>query len=143
MNVSQILKTKGQRVITATTETTIRGILDVLAQERIGAIVVADDGGHVDGIISERDIVRGLAEQSAEILDMPVTTLMTKRVITCGLDDKIDELMQQMTDNRIRHIPVIDNHALVGVISIGDVVKFRVEQLENETTMLRDYIEHS
>ncbi|MDA0239888.1 MAG: CBS domain-containing protein [Proteobacteria bacterium] len=143
MNVSQILKTKGQRVITATTETTIRAVMDVLAHEGIGAIIIADDGGHVDGIISERDIVRGLAERGETVLDGPARDLMTKRVITCGLEDKIDELMQQMTENRIRHLPVIDNLALVGVISIGDVVKFRVDELENETTMLRDYIEHS
>ena len=143
MNVSQLLQTKGTDVFTSGVDTTINEIVETLGEKKIGAVVVTDDGGAVQGIVSERDVVRGLRQYGPEILKEPVSKLMTRNVITCGLDDKVDRLMQQMTEHRIRHLPVIDDGALAGLISIGDAVKFRVDELENETNMLREYIEHA
>jgi CBS domain-containing protein len=140
MIVSKILKDKGRQVFTVTKETTVSQIASILAQKRIGAIVVIDQNGIVDGIISERDIVRGLAQFGVSVLEKPALDLMTRNVITRGLNADIDELMQEMTISRIRHLPIIDEGKLVGVISIGDVVKNRVEKLEREGNMLRDYI---
>jgi CBS domain-containing protein len=140
MIVSKILKDKGRQVFTVTKETTVSQIASILAQKRIGAIVVIDQNGIVDGIISERDIVRGLAQFGVSVLEKPALDLMTRNVITRGLNADIDELMQEMTISRIRHLPIIDEGKLVGVISIGDVVKNRVEELEREGNMLRDYI---
>lgn len=143
MNVSQLLQTKGTDVFTSGVDTTINEIVETLGEKKIGAVVVTDDGGAVQGIVSERDVVRGLRQYGPEILKEPVSKLMTRNVITCGLVDKVDRLMQQMTEHRIRHLPVIDDGALAGLISIGDAVKFRVDELENETNMLREYIEHA
>jgi len=140
MIVSKILKDKGRQVFTVTKETTVSQIASILAQKRIGAIVVIDQNGIVEGIISERDIVRGLAQFGVSVLERPALDLMTRNVITRGLNADIDELMQEMTISRIRHLPIIDEGKLVGVISIGDVVKNRVEELEREGNMLRDYI---
>jgi CBS domain-containing protein len=140
MIVSKILKDKGRQVFTVTKETTVSQIASILAQKRIGAIVVIDQNGIVDGIISERDIVRGLAQFGVSVLEKPALDLMTRNVITRGLNADIDELMQEMTISRIRHLPIIDEGKLVGVISIGDVVKNRVVELEREGNMLRDYI---
>ena len=140
MIVSKILKDKGRQVFTVTKETTVSQIASILAQKRIGAIVVIDQNGIVEGIISERDIVRGLAQFGVSVLEKPALDLMTRNVITRGLNADIDELMQEMTISRIRHLPIIDEGKLVGVISIGDVVKNRVEELEREGNMLRDYI---
>jgi CBS domain-containing protein len=140
MIVSKILKDKGRQVFTVTKETTVSQIASILAQKRIGAIVVIDQNGIVDGIISERDIIRGLAQFGVSVLEKPALDLMTRNVITRGLNADIDELMQEMTISRIRHLPIIDEGKLVGVISIGDVVKNRVEELEREGNMLRDYI---
>jgi CBS domain-containing protein len=140
MIVSKILKDKGRQVFTVTKETPVSQIASILAQKRIGAIVVIDQNGIVDGIISERDIVRGLAQFGVSVLEKPALDLMTRNVITRGLNADIDELMQEMTISRIRHLPIIDEGKLVGVISIGDVVKNRVEELEREGNMLRDYI---
>ena len=143
MNVSQLLQTKGTDVFTSGVDATVNEIVETLGEKKIGAVVVTDDGGAVQGIVSERDVVRGLRQYGPEILEGPVSKLMTRNVITCGLDDKIDRLMQQMTEHRIRHLPVIADGALAGLISIGDAVKFRVDELENETNMLREYIEHA
>ncbi len=140
MIVSQILKDKGHDVFTVSKETTVSEISSILAEKRIGAIVVTDQNDVVDGIISERDIVRGLAQFGVSVLEKPAQDLMTKNVITRGLNAHIDELMREMTKSRIRHLPIIDEGKLVGVISIGDVVKNRVEELESEGNMLREYI---
>ncbi len=142
MQVSAILKEKGHRLVTVSPDHTISDVTRTLASERIGAVVVIDDGGEVVGILSERDIVRGLSESGASLLNGRVAELMTKSVVTCTPDSKIDQLMHDMTNHRIRHLPVIDNGRLAGLISIGDVVKVRLDELENESTMLRDYIEH-
>jgi CBS domain-containing protein len=108
MIVSKILKDKGRQVFTVTKETTVSQIASILAQKRIGAIVVIDQNGIVDGIISERDIVRGLAQFGVSVLEKPALDLMTRNVITRGLNADIDELMQEMTISRIRHLPIID-----------------------------------
>ncbi|HJO86529.1 MAG TPA: CBS domain-containing protein [Rhodospirillales bacterium] len=140
MIVSQILREKGHDVYTVFKEISVKEVSALLAEKRIGAVVVTDQADAVEGIISERDVVRGLAQHGSSILDKKVEELMTKNVITHGLDDHIDDLMQEMSKSRIRHLPILDDGKLVGVISIGDVVKNRVEELEAEGNMLRDYI---
>jgi CBS domain-containing protein len=140
MIVSQILKSKGSQVHTVSRTTSIMEVSCLLASKRIGATVIVDQNGLVEGIISERDIVRGLANYGAKVLDMPVEDLMTRNVITRGAESQIDELRWEMTNSRIRHLPILDNGKLVGLISIGDVVKNRVEELQAEGDMLRDYI---
>ena len=140
MIVSQILKSKGSQVHTVSKKTSIIEVACLLASKRIGATVIIDQNRSVEGIISERDIVRGLAKYGAKVLDMPVEDLMTKNVITRGVESQIDELRREMTNSRIRHLPILDNGKLVGLISIGDVVKNRVEELQAEGDMLRKYI---
>jgi CBS domain-containing protein len=140
MIVSQILKSKGSQVHTVSRTTSIMEVSCLLASKRIGATVIVDQNGLVEGIISERDIVRGLANYGAKVLDMPVEDLMTRSVITRGAESQIDELRWEMTNSRIRHLPILDKGKLVGLISIGDVVKNRVEELQAEGDMLRDYI---
>ena len=140
MIVSQILKSKGSQVHTVSRTASIMEVSCLLASKRIGATVIIDQNGLVEGIISERDIVRGLANYGAKVLDMPVEDLMTRNVITRGAESQIDELRREMTNSRIRHLPILDNGKLVGLISIGDVVKNRVEELKAEGDMLRDYI---
>ena len=140
MIVSQILKSKGSQVHTVSKKTSIIEVACLLASKRIGATVIIDQNRSVEGIISERDIVRGLSKYGAKVLDMPVEDLMTKNVITRGVECQIDDLRREMTNSRIRHLPILDNGKLVGLISIGDVVKNRVEELQAEGDMLRDYI---
>jgi CBS domain-containing protein len=140
MIVSQILKRKGSQVYTVAKKTPIAEVARLLASKRIGATVVIDQNNSVEGIISERDIVSGLSSYGAKVLDMPVEELMTKNVITRGIESQIDELRLEMTNSRIRHLPILDDGKLVGLISIGDVVKNRVEELQAEGDMLREYI---
>ena len=140
MIVSHILKSKGGEVYTVSKETTIIEVSCLLAAKRIGAIVIISRNRSVEGIISERDIVRGLSTFGAKVLNMPVKDLMTKSVITHGLESQIDEVRREMTRSRIRHVPILDDGKLVGLISIGDVVKNRVEELQAEGDMLREYI---
>ena len=140
MIVSQILTEKGSQVYTVSKEVKISNISDILASKRIGAVVVVDKNGVVEGIISERDIVRGLANHGAGVLEISAAKLMTTNVITRGVDAHIDELMREMSNSRIRHLPIVDDGQLAGLISIGDVVKSRVGELEAEGDMLRDYI---
>ena len=140
MIVSQILKSKGGQVYTVSKETTIIEISRLLASNRIGAAVIVDGNGSVEGIISERDIVCGISKYGAKVLDMPAEDLMTKNVIMRGTESHINELMLEMSNSRIRHMPILDDGELVGLISIGDVVKNRVEELQAEGDMLREYI---
>ena len=140
MIVSHILKSKGRQVYTVSKETNISVVSSILATKRIGAIVIISKNRSVEGIVSERDIVRGLSNFGAKVLDMPVKDLMTKNVITRGVESQIDELRREMTRSRIRHLPILDDGKLVGLISIGDVVKNRVEELQAEGDMLREYI---
>ncbi|HEX9791933.1 MAG TPA: CBS domain-containing protein [Kiloniellales bacterium] len=140
MKVRMMLSTKGGKVVTARSDTTVETAIRMLKLEGIGALVVSDDGGKILGILSERDVVRALVEHGGDLMTMPVSKLMTRAVKTCAPDANIQEVMSEMTRSRIRHLPVVENGTLCGIISIGDVVKNRLEELETETTVLRDYI---
>jgi CBS domain-containing protein len=139
MKVESILAAKGESVETIRPDREIALAAVKLRDARIGALVVSTDGKEVKGIISERDIVRGLAERGANVLDLTVRNLMTPKVITCTPEDSVTHLMKLMTSKRIRHLPVISaDGELCGIVSIGDVVKNRLEELELEATVLRD-----
>lgn len=140
MKVSNILQHKGGRVTTTTSEQSIDEIVKMLRSEKIGAVVVCDDRGTVVGLISERDIIDGLADHGASVLGMDVGQLMTTAVVSCETSDNIVDLMATMTEKRIRHIPVIEDGKLKGIISIGDVVKNRIAETEHEAKLLREYI---
>jgi CBS domain-containing protein len=140
MTVSTILGAKGSKVITARPNDTVQSVIKTLAEKRIGAIVVTDDLGRIQGIVSERDVVRVLASEGAGLLAKPVSAIMTKGVKSCSLTDNEQELMSLMTANRIRHLPVVNGGKLVGMISIGDVVKHRIEAIEHEAEDLKAYI---
>ena len=140
MNVETILRSKGSAVATVTPRTTIRDAAALLRRERIGALVVSADHARVDGILSERDIVHGLADRGASLLDATVDELMTRRVFSCTPRDSVGDLMAMMTERRIRHIPVLRDGMLAGIISIGDVVKHRLDEMEYETSSLRSFI---
>ena len=142
MNVAAILKGKGTAIVTVRPETTVAEAANLLASRRIGAVLVegGKGAGGLAGILSERDIVRGLADKGAAILDRPVSDLMTRDVVVTTSSHSIDRVMGLMTEKRIRHLPVVDGGALVGVISIGDVVKHRVAEIEAESRAMRDYI---
>ncbi len=140
MQVSVVLQAKGSAVITVTPETATSGAVAVLAEHRIGAVVVSADGERIDGVLSERDVVRALAADGPAALDQPVSHWMTNEVVSCRPETTVEELMTTMTERRIRHVPVVVNGRLVGVISIGDVVKDRISVLEHETQAMHDYI---
>jgi len=140
MKVESILVHKGREVWTISPEASIADAARDLSNAGIGALVVSADGSSIDGILSERDIVRGLAREGAALLDMPVRLLMTTDVTTCGLEDSVAELMATITQQRIRHLPVLVDGRLSGLVSIGDVVKNRVQEIQEEATLLRDYI---
>jgi CBS domain-containing protein len=141
MNVTAILKQKGTSVTTVTSGSTVDDAAQTLAQKRIGAVVVTDGDERVAGIVSERDIVRAIAEGGAGILSRPVTGIMTKNVVTCTDSATLDELMQIMTRGRFRHLPVVDAQGrLAGIVSIGDVVKFHIGEIAMEAAQLREYI---
>lgn len=140
MHVKLILRDKGTTVQTVRPDATITEAVDLLKTKRIGVLVVSGDGKSVDGIISERDIVSGLADHGATLLDQQVDTLMTRHVKTCSPEDTVNSVMELMTDRRIRHVPVVHNDVLAGIISIGDAVKNRLHELEHEAEHLREYI---
>jgi CBS domain-containing protein len=140
MSVSQILSAKGRNVITASATDNVASIVKTLADKRIGAVVVIDEKGRIAGIVSERDVVRQLAREGAALLAATVSTIMTEDVKTCSETDDEHDLVSLMTENRIRHLPVVSKGKLAGMISIGDVVKHRMETLEHETEELRAYI---
>jgi CBS domain-containing protein len=143
MNVAAILRQKGRAVTTALPSITLLEAARRLAQKRIGAIVVVEPHGELVGIISERDIIRALSEAGPDCLTRPVSETMTRQVVTCQETDTLDELMAMMTTRRFRHLPVVTEGALVGIISIGDVVKHHVAEIEMEATAMREYIAHS
>ena len=143
MNVAAILRQKGRAVTTVSPATTLLEVAHKLAAKRIGAIVVVGVRGEVAGIISERDIIRVLAGTGPTCLTRPVSEVMTRDVVTCQEADTLDELMAMMTARRFRHLPVVTDGALVGIISIGDVVKHHVAEVEMEATAMREYITHS
>ena len=140
MNVEAILNGKGRSVMTIAPEASIGDAVDLLRQKGIGALVVSSDGAAVAGILSERDIVHALAERGAGLLELKVSALMTRHVFTCKPGDSIAELMAEMTERRIRHLPVVANGRLAGIVSIGDVVKNRLDEIEAEASSLRQFI---
>jgi CBS domain-containing protein len=140
MIVASILALKGRDVATITAEISVSEAVGRLAAKRIGALLVVDHDGRVVGILSERDVVRSIGLNGAAILDDPVSSLMTRDVIACSEGDSINDVMTRMTVGRFRHLPVIENDRLVGIISIGDVVKARIEEVEREAEEMRAYI---
>lgn len=140
MNVEKILDQKGRKVTTADVETSLGDIVKTLVSQKIGAIVVTTSAGQVVGIVSERDVVRAISEEGGAILSEPVSKYMTKRVVTCAMDDTVAELMSSMTAGRFRHLPVVEGGRLAGIISIGDVVKERIAEAEQEAQAMREYI---
>lgn len=140
MRVKDVLTHKGDTVVTVRPDASCRDLLETLAQYNIGAVVVSLDGATVAGIASERDVVRTLHTRGAGVLDGPVSDIATLEVETCGPDDPLDELRETMTRRRIRHIPVVADGALVGIVSIGDVVKSTISELESERQQLIDYL---
>ncbi len=140
MYVRDILSTKGGRVTTIKPDAKISATSKLLSQHRIGAVLVTDAADKIVGIISERDIVRGLASHGGSVAELSVTDLMTRDVRTCGLGDTIADIMGIMTALRVRHLPVLDDGKLVGIVSIGDVVKYRLDEAKLEVESLRDYV---
>lgn len=140
MIVATILRDKGANVVTARPESTISEISKLLHDAKIGAVIVSSDRVRVDGILSERDVVRAIADNGEAALTMSVAEVMTREVVTCAPSDNVAHLMSQMTAGRFRHMPVIDEGALIGIVSIGDVVRVRVEEIENEAEALRTYV---
>ena len=141
MHIRQLLRRKGADVATVDPGASVRDALALLAARRIGALVVSTDGRTVQGIVSERDVARGLHERGAALLADPVSAVMTAEVHSCGPDSSVHDLARLMTDRRVRHVPVVEDGALVGIVSIGDVVKARLDELEAERAQLVDYIQ--
>jgi CBS domain-containing protein len=140
MNVKMILKEKGRQVHTVKPSALLGDVAEFLTKARIGAVVVVSEAGEVIGILSERDIVRAVAEDRQGAPGHAVQDYMTTDVTTCGPNDSIDELMSRMTDRRIRHLPVLESGKLIGLVSIGDLVKMRIAETELEAQSLRQYI---
>ena len=138
MRVDDILRTKGRAVHTIEGTASVDRAVRELRMKSIGALVVSGDGHRIDGMLSERDITMGLARHGAAVLHMTVTQIMTSPVHTCSADDSLRQIMHDMTHRRIRHLPVVSGRDLVGLISIGDVVKNRLEELELETNLMRE-----
>ncbi len=141
MRITDVLRRKGDLVVTIPPEETVRVLLDALAEHKVGALVVATSAGHVEGIVSERDVVRHLQARGATVLDEAVGAIMTSPVHTAVPEATLDELMVLMTQQRIRHVPVVVDERLVGIVSIGDVVKHRIEELQSERDQLTAYIQ--
>ena len=139
MTVRAVLESKGYNIVTVEPSTTVRAAVKLLSERRIGAVLAMADG-RIAGILSERDIVRVLGERGAKILDEKVETVMTRKVVTCRPVDTVAAIMEKMTEGKFRHLPVVDDGKIVGLISIGDVVKRRVMEYEREQEALRDYI---
>jgi CBS domain-containing protein len=139
MRISDVLRQKGTAVATIAPDATVRQLLTTLREHNIGATVVTD-GDAVVGIVSERDIVRKLDERGAELLGARVSEIMTRDVLTCAPEDTVDSLAETMTERRIRHMPVLDHGRLAGIVSIGDVVKSHIRQLETDREQLESYI---
>jgi CBS domain-containing protein len=140
MRISDVLRGKGTQVVTVTPDSKVRHLVAVLAEYRIGAVVVSRDGTTVDGIASERDIVQALARRGAAVMSEPVTAIYTAEVHTVTPQTSIEEVMRLMTVRRVRHAPVVADGSLRGIVSIGDVVKTRIDELETERTALTGYI---
>ena len=140
MRINQVLAGKGSHeVVTVRPDASVRDLIGMLAEHNIGALVVSTDGARVEGIVSERDVVRRLHEDE-KVLDAPVSAIMTSAVHTCEGDQPVTSLMAVMTDQRVRHVPVVENGRLAGIVSIGDVVKSRMSELEFERDQLDSYV---
>lgn len=140
MSVERILADKGRNVVTVGPELTLGQVAEILSSKRIGAAVVVDGAGAVLGIVTERDVVRAVGERGASALPTSVTDEMTARVVTCRSDAAIDDIMALMTSGKFRHVPVVEAGRLEGIVSIGDVVKHRLAEIEAEHKAMRDYI---
>jgi CBS domain-containing protein len=140
MLVSDILRNKGNAVVTIEPSVTVERLVALLAEHRIGAVVVSSDGVHVEGIVSERDVVQVLAAHGTAALSTPVGDLCSRDVVSVGTGDNVEQLMAVMTERRFRHLPVLEDGELRGIVSIGDVVKSRLDDLEVERVALTDYI---
>ncbi|WP_029430989.1 CBS domain-containing protein [Blastococcus sp. URHD0036] len=141
MQIAQLLRRKGQEVATIDREATVAAVLALLAEKGIGALVVSPDGRTIEGIVTERDVVRALPERGAALLEEPVSAVMTPDVRTCVATASVHDLARTMTDHRIRHVPVVEDGRMIGIVSIGDVVKARLDELEQERAQLVDYIQ--
>lgn len=140
MIVNRILSLKGRNVVSIEPNRSLGEAAKLLSERRIGALLVVDGSKPVSGIVSERDIVRAVASQGAGALDLPISQFMTQQVFTCTGETAINEVMELMTQQKFRHIPVVEGGSLVGIISIGDVVKLRLEEIEAETQAIKEYI---
>lgn len=141
VQISQLLRGKSPEIATIDGAESVRTALSVLAEKGIGALIVSPDGRHIDGIISERDVARELHARGAGLLAEPVSSVMTAEVHTCPPEARVDDLARTMTDMRVRHVPVVVDGSLVGIVSIGDVVKARLDELEEERRQLVEYIQ--
>ncbi len=139
MTVRAVLDTKGHNVLSVEADVKLSAAIKLLTERKIGAVLVMSHG-HLEGILSERDIVRVLGERGARVLEEPVSAVMTRKVVSCRQSDTVAGIMEMMTLGKFRHLPVIEEGEVVGLISIGDVVKWRVREFENEQEALRDYI---
>jgi len=140
MNVKAILAAKGGEIVCIEPTADLAAAAQLLSANRIGAVLIQGAGGHIAGILSERDIVRALSEHGAAALSLPVGQVMTREVAICAEDESIASIMERMTAGKFRHMPVVTKGKLIGLVSIGDVVKQRVEEIEHESDALRDYI---
>jgi CBS domain-containing protein len=138
MKIGDVLKRKGSGVVTMRSDATIDTVVRRMRLERIGAVVISPDGKSVNGILSERDILHALAEHGTALLALKAEDLMTREVVTCSLEDTLQSVMVKMTQRRIRHLPVVEQGQLAGIVSIGDAVKSRLEEVELEANVLRD-----
>jgi CBS domain-containing protein len=139
MTVRAILDTKGHHILSVEPEAKLSAAVKILGERKIGAVLVMSNGG-VEGILSERDIVRVLGERGAGVLDEPVSEVMTSKVVSCRQSDTVSAIMEMMTKGKFRHLPVLEGDRVVGLISIGDIVKWRVQEYENEQEALQQYI---
>ena len=140
MNVATILRNKGNAIETIRPDMSVSEACPLLTELGIGSLVVSTDGRQVEGIISERDVIRHLARVGADILDLRISEIMIRDVVTCTSEDNIAHLMETMTEHRIRHLPVVQDGTLIGLVSIGDVVKHRIRETEQEAEALKAYI---
>jgi CBS domain-containing protein len=140
MTISKILADKGREVVSIEPAATLKSAATLLAEKRIGAAIILGADRRIVGILSERDIVRAIGERGAAALDEPVSQTMTRKVSTCTEGETLVSIMEQMTEGKFRHVPVVDQGRLTGIVSIGDVVKYRLREMEHDSAAMRDYI---